>query len=168
MSNTEISSSIDKSPQKTAIEWVVEAVENDLGLIKSISGYTTKKLYAALFNAVNASIKECQTIAFVAKNRNEFYHVNAKYIMILSMYQEMLNVMLPDLKDIDFEDTYVLQNQQLFIVMISKLFMLIKRADIYFENPVHYREFKALLPVQMFIDNVVKPKQEEEDKKKKA
>lgn len=165
MKDTEISTNT--APQKTAIEWVAEAVEADLALIPSIEGYTTKKLYAALFNAVNASIKECQTIAFVAKNRNEFYHVNAKYIMILSMYQEMLNVMLPDLKEIDFEETYVLQNQQLFVIMISKLFMLIKRADIYFENPVHYREFKEMLPVQMFIDNVVKPKQEEEAKKEK-
>lgn len=163
MSNTEISTDL---PQKTAIEWVAEAVENDLDLISSIDGYATKKLYAALFNAINASIKECQTIAFVAKNRDDFYRVNAKYIMILSMYQEMLNAKLPDLKGIDFEETYVLQNQQLFVIMISKLFMLIKRADIYFENPVHYREFKEMLPVQMFIDNVVKPKQEEKAVKK--
>lgn len=164
MKDTEISTELSADSPKSAVQWVAEAVVNDLSLIPSIVGYTTKKLYAALFNAVNASIKECQTIAFVAKNRDEFYQVNMKYIMILSMYQELLNEKLPELKDVDFEDTYVKQNQQLFIIMISKLFMLIKRADIYFENPVHYQQFKALLPVQMFIDNVVKPKEEEEKK----
>ena len=42
MKDTEIST--DTTPQKTAIEWVAEAVEADLALIPSIEGYTTKKL----------------------------------------------------------------------------------------------------------------------------
>ena len=160
MNDTEISSEPQQTQGKTAIEYVAEAIEKDIELIDTIKGYTAKKLYAALFKAVHGAIIETQTIAFVAKNKDDFYKSNIKYIMILSIYQELLNKMLPKLKDVKFDsDTYVEQNRQLFVIMISKLFMLIKRADIYFEDPVHYKEFRAMLPVQMFIDNVVTPKE---------
>ena len=53
------------------------------------------------------------------------------------------------------------QQVQLFVIMLSKLFQLIKRADIYFEDEKQYSQFKHLLPVQMYIDNVVTPNEQE-------
>lgn len=150
---TEISS---ETTGKSATEYVAEAVLNDVALLKTIKKPQTSILYAALTTTVMNALAEVQSIAFLAKNKDEFYKVNSKYIMILGMYQEILNDELKKFKPSQLKNKLLIDQQsQLFVIMLSKLFQLIKRADIWFEDEKQYSQFKHMLPVQMYIDNVV-------------
>ena len=160
---TEVSSQ--STHEKTAIEFVAEAVINDIELLKTIKKPQNSILHAALYKATFNALTEVQSIAFLAKNREEFYKVNQKYIMILGMYNEILQEKMKGFKPGQISNHVLIDQQvQLFVIMLSKLFQLIKRADIYFEDEKQYGQFCHLLPVQMYIDNVVIP--EEQNKKK--
>ena len=148
--------------QKTATEFVAEAVIADVELLGTVTKRSVPILYAGLTTAVMNALTEVQSIAFLAKNKDEFYKVNSKYIMILGMYQELLTEKMKQFKPAQIANKLLIdQQKQLFVIMLSKLFQLIKRADIYFEDEKQYNQFKHLLPVQMYIDNVVIPEQEE-------
>lgn len=153
---------------KTAVEYVAEAVVADIELLNTIPKPPVPIMYAALTTAIMNALSEVQTIGYLAKNKDEFYKVNSKYIMILGMYQEILAEKIKTFKPAQIANKlFIDQQNKLFVIMLSKLFQLIKRADIYFENETHYSQFKHMLPVQMYIDNVVIPNQEEEKNKKK-
>lgn len=154
--------------EKTATDYVAEAVINDVELLKTIKKPQSGVLHAALAMSMLNALTEVQTIAYMAQNKDEFYKVNSKYIMILSMYQEILRDKLTRFKKAHLSNHALIeQHSQLFTIMLSKLFSLIKRADIYFEDEKQYTSFKHLLPVQMYIDNVVIPAQTEGKKSKK-
>lgn len=166
---TEISNNIENqnSEGKTAIEFVAEAVIADIELLKTITKPQNSILHAALLQAVFNGLTEVQSIAFLAKNKEEFYRINQKYIMILGMYQEILNEKIKEFKPAQISNkVHIDQQAQLFVIMLSKLFQLIKRADIYFEDEKQYGQFKHMLPVQMYIDNVVIPNEQSEWVKK--
>lgn len=153
-----------ESTGKTAVEYVMEAIIDDIKLLNTITKPTTMIVQAGLIIAIHNALEEVQSIAFLAKNRDEFYRINQKYIMILSMYQEILQERLKDFKPAQVSNHLLIdQQKQFFVIMLSKLFQLIKRADIYFENETHYSQFKHILPVQMYIDNVVIPEKEEKE-----
>lgn len=160
---TEISATLPEPHEKTAVEFVAEAIINDVELLKTIKkpqySIVTAGLYQAIFNAIS----EVQSIAFLAKNKDDFYRVNQKYIMILGMYSEILQEKMKEFKPGQISNhLFIDQQKQLFVIMLSKLFQLIKRADIYFEDEKQYGQFKHMLPVQMYIDNVVIPNQKED------
>lgn len=163
--NTEVSAEISG---KSATEFVADAVIADVELLNTIPKPPVPILYAGLATAIMNALSEVQTIGFLAKNKDEFYKVNSKYIMILGMYQEILTEKIKTFKPAQIANKlFIDQQNKLFVIMLSKLFQLIKRADIYFEDEKQYTQFKHLLPVQMYIDNVVIPNQEEEKNKKK-
>lgn len=166
MNNEEITEvSSQSTPEKTAIEFVAEAVIADVELLKTIKKPQNSILHAALNKAIFNALSEVQSIAFLAKNRDEFYRMNQKYIMILGMYNEILKEKMNDFKPGQISNHVLIDQQvQLFVIMLSKLFQLIKRADIYFEDEKQYTQFKHLLPVQMYIDNVVTPNEQEGNK----
>lgn len=164
MNNEEITTEIsaEQTSGKTAVEFVSEAVIADVELLKTIKKPQNSILHAALHKAVFNALSEVQSIAFLAKNKEDFYRVNQKYIMILGMYNEILQEKMKEFKPGQISNhLFIDQQMQLFVIMLSKLFQLIKRADIYFEDEKQYNQFKHLLPVQMYIDNVVTPNQNE-------
>lgn len=164
MNNEKITTeiSVEQIHEKTAIEFVAEAVIADVELLKTIKKPKNPILHAALNKAIFNALSEIQSIAFLAKNKEEFYRVNQKYIMILGMYNEILAEKMNGFKPHQLSNhLFIDQQTQLFVIMLSKLFQLIKRADIYFEDEKQYSQFKHLLPVQMYIDNVVIPNEQE-------
>ena len=91
MNNEEITEvSSQSTHEKTAVEFVAEAVIADVELLKTIKKPQNSILHAALNKAIFNALSEVQSIAFLAKNRDEFYRMNQKYIMILGMYNEIL------------------------------------------------------------------------------
>lgn len=144
---------------KEAVEYVAEAVTEDINLIDSIENKNHNVLKLALLRAIHGAIQEVQTIAFIAKDQSEFYQNNFKYIVILGMYLDILNGQMENFRDVNENAVEIEQNKELFVVMLSKLFSTIKRADIYFGIQKHYEQFKHLLPVQMYIDNVINVKE---------
>lgn len=162
MNNEEITTELSATHEKTAIEFVAEAIVNDVELLKTITKPQNSIVTAGLYKAVFNAISEVQSIAFLAKNKDEFYTINQKYIMMLSMYLEILQEKMKEFKPGQISNHVLIDQQmQLFVIMLSKLFQLIKRADIYFEDEKQYSQFKHLLPVQMYIDNVVIPNEQE-------
>ena len=155
---TEVSSQ--STHEKTAVEFVAEAVIADVELLKTIKKPQNSIVTAGLNKAIFNALAEIQSIAFLAKNKEDFYRVNQKYIMILGMYNEILAKRMKEFKPGQISNHLLIDQQvQLFVIMLSKLFQLIKRADIYFEDEKQYGQFKHMLPVQMYIDNVITPEE---------
>jgi hypothetical protein len=162
MNNEEITEVSSEVSGKSAVEFVAEAIIADVELLKTIKKPQNSILHAALHKAIFNALSEVQSIAFLAKNKDDFYRVNQKYIMILGMYNEILQEKIKEFKKGQISNHLLIDQQvQLFVIMLSKLFQLIKRADIYFEDEKQYSQFKHLLPVQMYIDNVVIPNEQE-------
>lgn len=154
---TEISSD---NPETLAIQYVASAIIDDIDLLEKINKQNQLKavMYAGLALAINNALTEVQTIGFLAKNRDEFYKINRKYIMIIGMYEEIMNEKLKQFTPAQLANHLLIdQQKQLFVIMLAKLFQTIKRADIYFEDQRHYTSFRHLLPVQMYYDNVIAP-----------